>query len=140
LDLQVLSTGVSVYGIDLTNARSVLVDTVKNLVFALSDSQLSVYNCQIVTGVSRALPSVARNEQSLRICKGANGLAPMLLLPHHTQPASVSVFDMSGRRLAHLEGIQGETAPWPAVSRTGVYIVRAVLDGKSVSARVVLTK
>ena len=140
LDLQVLSTGVSVYGIDLTNARSVLVDTVKNLVFALSDSQLSVYNCQIAAGVSRALPSVARGEQSLRFGKGTNGLAPVLLLPPHTQPVSVSVFDMSGRRLAHLEGIQGETAPWPAVSRTGVYIVRAVLDGKSVSARVVLTK
>ncbi len=121
-------------------SHAILLDTVKNLVFALSDSELSVYNCQIVSGISHPVSSTHLTAQILRVGKGANGSASLIFLPRHTQPASVSIFDLSGRRIARMEGIQGETVAWPHQNRTGVYILRAVIDGNAVAAKVILNK
>jgi|GEM_PF-2290064 hypothetical protein len=124
----------------LRKMNNVMMDTVKNLVFALSDSELSVYNCQIVSGISHPVPSTHLTAQILHVGKGANGSASLIFLPHHTQPAAVSIFDLSGRRIARMEGIQGETVAWPHQNRAGVYILRAVLDGTAITAKVILNK
>jgi len=146
-DIQLLGNGISLDAPALeadsswirSNSHAILVDTVKNLVFALSDSELSVYNCNIVTGVSRAFPS-PHAAQTFHVGREANGFASLIFLPHHVQPADVSIYDMSGKRIVRMEGVQGETVAWPQQNRAGVYVVRAMLDGCAITAKVAVTK
>jgi hypothetical protein len=122
----------------LEKMNNVMVDTLKNLVFALSDTELSIYSCQI-TGVKTPIHSSQPETCRMTFQKSTSSLT-LISLPHHAQPAVVSIYDMSGKRIAQMEGIQGETVAWPHQNRAGVYIVRAALDGNAVSAKVVLTK
>ena len=140
LDLSLISNGISIDLREFGAPDAILIDTVKNLVFALSDTEISIYNCKITTGVSHLISSAPRSGRFLHVGKGNNGLASVIFLPPHAQPASISIFDISGRRISRIEGIRGETVAWPHQNRAGVYIVRAMLDGSAVSAKVVLTK
>jgi hypothetical protein len=123
----------------LKTANNVIVDTVKNLVFAFSDTELDVYNCQ-QAGVLHGIPIVSGLKHALRITISNGSAENLILLPHHTQPVSISIFDLSGKRIARMEGIQGETVAWPHQNRTGVYILRAIIDGNAVTAKVILNK
>lgn len=124
----------------LKNVNNVIVDTVKNLVFALSDSELEIYNCQIQVGILHGFFSTPMWRQTLRVSGGNGWPESLIFLPHHNQPCAVSIFDLSGRRIARMEGIRGETVAWPHQNRAGVYIVRAVLDGSAVTAKVILDR
>jgi hypothetical protein len=121
-------------------SQYVFIDTVRNLVYAVFYNQLSVYNCRIEkTGISAALHT-EQFVQPLRICKRDGFQPTLILLPHHTQPCALSIFDVSGRRIALMDGIRGETVAWPNQKRTGVYILRAIIDGNAVTAKVILNK
>ena len=148
LDIQLLNNGITLDAPALTadsswirsNAHAILIDTVKNLVFALSDSELSIYNCQIVAGISHPVSSAPHSVQFLHVAKGKDDFVSLIFLPHHNQPCAISIFDVSGRRVAQMEGIQGEIVVWPHQNRTGVYIVRAIINGGAITAKVVLSK
>ena len=147
-DIQLLSNGFSLDAPALTSdsswikslSHAIMIDTVKNLVFALSDSTLSIYDCSISTGISHAVSPSTHVGQVLRIGKSNDALASLIFLPHHTHPAEVSIYDMSGKRIASIGGIHGETVAWPHQNGTGVYIVRAMLDGNVITAKLYLTK
>lgn len=138
--MSLLSNGISLDAPGLSASRAVLVDTVKNLIFALSDSELSIYNCQIVAGVSHPASTARYAGQFLHVAKGKDGFASLIFLPQHFQPCAVSIYDLSGRRVGRMEGIRGETVAWPHQNRAGVYIIKALLDGKSVTAKVILSQ
>jgi hypothetical protein len=124
----------------LKTANNIFVDTVKNLAFALSDTELAIYNCQIQTGIELGVSLATGMAQTLRFSGGKEGPQRFILLPTHNRPAVISIYDMSGKRIAHMEDIQGETVAWPHQNRPGVYIVKALLDGNSIAAKVAVTK
>jgi hypothetical protein len=140
MQMSLLSSGISLDGLDPDTSNAILVDTIKNLVFVLSNFYIDVYNCQIATEVSYPTSSMPHREQFLHVGLAKENLRSFIFLPRHTEPATIAIYDVTGRRIFHVEGIQGQAVLWPGQSRSGVYVLRAVLDGKSVSARVVLTK
>ena len=140
LDLSLLGDGFSIAPPGLGFKEAVMVDTAKNLVFALSDTELSIYNCKIATSVSNAPPVLAHVLHGLHIVKGKDGSVIRIYLPHHTQPCKISIFDISGKRITNVEEIGGETLAWPNQNRSGVFIVMATIDGSVITAKVVLTK
>jgi hypothetical protein len=124
----------------LRNANNIFIDTVKNLAFALSDTELSVWNCQYTTGIFHTTIVPPRSENSLRIREGNDNSASIIFLPHHAQPAMISLYGVSGRRVGHFVGIQGESITWHHRNMAGVYVVNVVVDGRNYSTRIVLSK
>ncbi len=116
----------------------VFIDSVRNLVFVLSDSDLTVWTCQIQVKTVQPITRAGLPSPFMRI--GSSAGAIIILLPHHTQPAEVSVYDISGRRMASLKGILEEKAVWHHPVGSGLFVVRATVDGKSYSEKVVLTR
>jgi hypothetical protein len=147
-DIQLLSNGMSLDAPALaadshwisSNAHSILIDTVKNLVFALSDSVLSIYNCQIVTGIAQNFSFKSRSAQSLRIGQYPGNSACIIFLPHHSRPTDVSIYAVSGRLVYRFNNVFGETINWRRGNKTGVYLIKAVIDGQTYSAKTILTK
>jgi hypothetical protein len=124
----------------LKNANNVFIDTAKNLAFAVSDTEMSVWNCQYRTGISHVTIAPHHSEMALRIGNGDDNCASVIFLPHHTQPATISLYGVSGRRVGSFGGIQGESFTWRHWNMAGVYVVNVMVDGKNYSTKMVLSK
>ena len=140
IEFPIIEDGIFVDAPSLKNANTIFIDTVKNLVFALSDTDLAVYNCQITTGTTQKLFSTSHSVQSLRIVQEPCNSACIIFLPHHSRPADVSVYTVSGRLAYRLNNVFGETITWRRGNKTGVYLIKAIIDGQAYSAKAILTK
>ena len=147
-DIQSLSNGISLDAPALaadshwinSKARSILIDTVKNLAFVLSDSVLSIYNCHIVTGISNNFFFKPPSLQFLRIGQEKGNSGCIIFLPRHSHPVDVSIFTMSGRLAYRFTNVSGESITWRRGNKTGVYLIKTVIDGQEYSAKTILTK
>jgi hypothetical protein len=124
----------------LKKANNVLIDTVKNLVFALSDTELSIYTCQIQVGTSQPIHSVHRPESGLQIIKGPGRSSTLIMLPSHSQPAEISIYSISGRLVRHFGPINGKSFLWNHKNLSGMYLIKADVNGRTLSTKVMLVR
>jgi hypothetical protein len=124
----------------LKDANNIFVDTVKNLVIGLSDTELSVWTYHAVMGVAEGKAVNPSPRSAIRIFSELDKATAVITLPPHSGAASVSIYDLAGKRIRFFEGIRGESIQWVPESRTGVYVVKAVVDGRLYTERFVVSR
>jgi|WetSurMetagenome_2_1015567.scaffolds.fasta_scaffold01519_8 hypothetical protein len=120
------------------NARNIFVDTIKNLIFIVSSSELSIYNSRTETGVVPAETQKSQPLKSLRVAGLPNSGTIVIFLPRHSQAASVAIFDLSGKQLQHFENIRNDFITWKKQSRTGMYLIKAIINRITLTSKIVL--
>ncbi len=140
VDIPLLINGILVDAPPLESANNIFIDTVKNLVVAVSDSQLSIFSCQLQVGTMRGISLPFSSRQRIRMTGGPGGAASLILLPRHAKPVELTIFNASGKRVQVFSGIQGESVEWNPGNRTGVFLVKALIDNRLYTARFVLSR
>jgi hypothetical protein len=123
----------------LKDANNIFVDTVKNLVIGLSDTELSVWTYHAVIGVANGLPAHAAPGGSMRILACDHGAA-VISLPPHSGAAAVSIYDLAGREIQGFDNVRGDAVRWVPKRGAGVYVVKALIDNRLYTARFVLSR
>lgn len=137
--IPIIVDGVLVEAPALESANNVFVDTAKSLAFVVSDSQLSIYSC-VTTGISRGIPLSPVSGPALHV-GGANVKSlSIIYLPPHDCPASVSIYNLSGKLVQYFPHIHNESIAWHHENKTGVYIIKATIAGMALSTRIILAK
>ncbi|HUI91807.1 MAG TPA: T9SS type A sorting domain-containing protein [Chitinivibrionales bacterium] len=140
IEFPIIADGIFIDAPVLKSAKNIFIDTVKNLAFALSDMELEVYNCQITTGTTQNIFSRHLSTPSLRIGQEPGNSICIIFLPRHFHPADVSIYTMSGRLAYRFSNVSDESINWRRGNKTGVYLIKAVIDGQTFSAKTILTK
>ncbi len=124
----------------LKDANNIFVDTVKNLVIGLSDTELSVWTYRAVIGVANGLPARSVSGGSMRILAGRDNAAAVISLPRHSGAAAVSIYDLAGREIQGFDNVRGDAVRWVPKRGAGVYVVKALIDNRLYTARFVLSR
>ena len=93
----------------------------------------------LATRIER-LPMVSKQPSgSFRARAGNNGVAT-IYLPDHATPVSLSVFDIRGRQIQQFDRIAGNVFQWDRGQLHGLYVVKAMIDGKVQTAKIAPAK
>jgi hypothetical protein len=115
-------------------------------VFTESDGTYNVTTCEAtINPFSSHKPTAAgpRNPvptQTNRLSfKESTGFT-LVFFPHHTLPAELFVYDVSGKTTEHFKNIVGREFLWEHKHLSGMYLVKAVVDGRVIAAKIMLAK
>jgi hypothetical protein len=125
---------------EIKAANDIYIDTVKNIVCALSDTLLSIYSCETRVGVPNPVSSVPVRGRTLQIIPLTGINTACIMLPAHARPATVSIYGISGRQLRRFENVAGNAVFWSHACLAGTFIVNAVVDGCPFTAKIILVR
>jgi hypothetical protein len=85
------------------------------------------------------VPLISKRSCSLRAWTNNTGVAT-IYLPDHATPVSLSVFDIRGRQIQQFDRIAENAFQWDCGRLHGLYVVKAMIDGKAQTAKIVPAK
>jgi hypothetical protein len=85
------------------------------------------------------VPLVSERSCSLRAWTNNTGVST-IYLPDHATPVSLSVFDIRGRKIQQFDRIAENAFQWDCGQLHGLYVVKAMIDGKVQTAKIAPAK
>ncbi len=131
--------GVLIKDTTLVNLSNVIIDTAKNLIFAFSDTNMSIYTSQTAGAVSTSKVSPKPDIFQAAAIHLTRDLS-VFTIPSHSSPATIRIYSLSGRLVNCFKHVEGRTVLWKHDGLSGLYLVSVLADGRMCTMTTILAR